>query len=414
MIIALVVVAVLLFVAVVLLSNAFGSVSTENSIRAKIAAFDAAEAGIDRAVEVLDQQHGRSTACASAAADEITSGTLADGGSYHWCIAYNGIVNGPNPKVHDHANARNRIVVPDKVVYAWSEGSGQGDDRPVTVEALIGPSSGLALPNGAIAAAGDIYSRGDVGIYESTPGAQDASMHANGNIFESAAPRAVQGSTYAAGVDQITGASGRYPGSPAMPVPPSSQVDAAAGNASNAATGLSPNAVPPPTHTQAFFGDLFMDGDVDLQRGLVTFNDGGSVFIEGNLCIHDNARIVNHGSVIWVTGSVAINSASGGYSVPKGSSGMLIVLGVDGGRPCPNNSGFSAVQFDEPTQQDIGFIYAPNGSIDLSGQGVMTGAIDAGKDVYLDNTGGGGLKFDPKAVRAVPTYDYKVLTYMEY
>ena len=124
-IIALVVVAVLLFVAVVLLSNAFGSVATENSIREKIAAFDAAEAGMDQVIEVLDADHGRSTECATAsAAAGRTVGNLADGGSYRWCIAYNGVVNGAG-RIADHANGQNEIAVANNRVFAWSSEIGR-------------------------------------------------------------------------------------------------------------------------------------------------------------------------------------------------------------------------------------------------------------------------------------------------
>src|SRR5438132_9926688 len=110
MIIALVVVAVLLFVAVVLLSNAFGSVATESSIRAKIAAFDAAEAGINQVVEVLDENHGISTDCVTNGVGR-TTGELADGGTYQWCIQYNAIVHGQR-NVPEYQNGHTFIYVP--------------------------------------------------------------------------------------------------------------------------------------------------------------------------------------------------------------------------------------------------------------------------------------------------------------
>ena len=401
MIIALMVVAVLLFVAVILLSNAFGSVATEKSIRAKIAAFDAAEAGINRAVEVLDQTHGRSTAC-SITADQQGAPALADGSEYRWCIEWNAIVLGRDRR-QDHANPTNFIYVPTDTVYAWSEGTGAKGERGVTVEALIGRSTGLQEPAGAVIAGADIYVRGSVGIYESSPGALDAALRANGNIFEDGAPEVIEGGTFATGVDQVPGVGGTHGGSPSMHLPLSGEVQAAAGNASTSATGASPNAVPPPTRSQTFDGSLFVDGDVDLHRGLVTFANGGSVFIDGNLCIHDQARILNQGSVIWVTGTAAISGTTGGYSVGKGSNGMLIVLGADGGRPCAGSNGASAVEFDAETDENIGSIAAPYGSIDITGSHVVTGTVNAGENVYLDNVSGGGIQYDPKAVRPLPT-----------
>jgi len=171
MVIALVVVAVLLFVAVVLLSSAFGSAAAENSIRAKLAAFNAAQAGIDQVVSTLDNARGTATECANGS-DRNTMGTLADGGTYEWCIEWNAIVSGPKT-VRDHANVNNTITVPRNTVYAWSSGSGDGGGRGVLIEALIAPSTGIDLPSGAILAGGDVYVRGDVGVYASSPGADD-------------------------------------------------------------------------------------------------------------------------------------------------------------------------------------------------------------------------------------------------
>jgi hypothetical protein len=93
---------------------------------------------------------------------------------------------------------------------------------------------------------------------------------------------------------------------------------------------------------------------------------------------------------------------------------MLIALGTDDGSVCPNSGGKYAVVLDSTNSVRIGFVYAPNGSIETIGTGRITGAIDSGQTVYLDNTQGGGIVFDPNAVQPVPTYDFKVTSYMEY
>lgn len=410
MMIALVVVAVLLFVAVVLLSNAFGSAATENSIRSKLAAFNAAEAGIDQAVDELDKARGRSTECANGA-DPHTMGTLTDGGSYEWCIEYNAIVAGPG-KVLDRANTSRTISVPLNTVYAWSSGSGQGGGRGVLIEALIAPSDGMTLPIGAVAAGGDVYLRGNVGVYESRPGAADASIRANGNIYQSAPPVAVQGPTYAAGIDQVNGLDGSFPNSPPMPVPSQSQVTAAAGDASNEATGGSAT-MPPPRRSTVIDGNVFIDGDVDLYSGTVVISKGKSVFVDGNVCIHDGARLINDGANLWVSGVVSTVGSSGGYSVRE-AGGTLVVLGTDSSRPCDNSFGNYALQLDPMKNDRVGLVYAPNGSIDLAGTGVVTGMLDAGNEVYLDSSSGGGIKFDAAIVPRLPTYDFKIVSYMEY
>lgn len=410
MMIALIVVAVLLFVAVVLLSNAFGSAATENSIRSKLAAFNAAEAGIDQVVDQLDRTHGAASACANGA-DSGTMGTLADGGSYEWCIQYNAITKGAGT-VHDRANAKNVITVPLNTIYAWSSGTGQGGGRGVLIEALIAPSSGMTLPTGAVIAGGDIYLRGDVGIYESGPGAADAVVRANGNIYENAPPKAVQGPTYAAGIDQVDGEGGQFPNSPPMPVPSQSQVTAASGDASKEATG-SGQTIQPPKHWADLPGDVFINGDLDLTSGTIVLDKGKSVFIDGNVCIQDGAKLVNDGANIWVSGVFSTVGTTDGYSV-RSQGGTLVVLGADSSPQCTNSFGNYALQLDPIANEDVGLVYAPNGSIDLAGTGIVVGALDAGNQVYLDSSNGGGIKIDKKITPKLPTYDFKIVSYMEY
>jgi type II secretory pathway pseudopilin PulG len=411
MMIALIVVAVLLFVAVVLLSNAFGSAATENSIRSKLAAFNAAEAGIDQVVDELDRSHGSSSACANGA-DNGTMGTLSDGGSYQWCIAYNAIVKQHSGYVLDRANVNNHINVPLNTVYAWSSGTGQGGGRGVLIEALIAPSSGMTLPAGAVIAGGDVYIRGDAGIYESTPGAADAVMRANGNIYENAQPSAVQGPTYAAGIDQVPGEGGQFPNSSPMPVLSQSQLTAAAGDASNEATGGTAT-MPPPTRSAVIDGNVFINGDLELTSGTVVLSKGKSVFIDGNVCIHDGAKLINDGANLWVSGVFSTVGASGGYSV-RAQGGTLVVLGSDSATQCVNSFGAYALQLDPTSNERVGLVYAPNGSIDLAGTGTVVGALDAGNQVYLDSTSGGGIRIDKKIAPKLPTYDFKIVSYMEY
>jgi len=412
MMIALIVVAVLLFVAVVLLSNAFGSAATENSIRSKLAAFNAAEAGIDQVVDELDRSHGSSNACANGA-NNSTMGTLADGGSYQWCIAYNAIATQRPGYVLDRANANNHINVPLNTVYAWSSGTGQGGGRGVLIEALIAPSSGMTLPDGAVVAGGDVYIRGDVGLYESSPGAADAAMRANGNIYQNVPPSLVQGATYAAGIDQVTTSEGgSFPNSPPMPVPSQSQVVAAAGDASNEATAGA-DTMPPPTRSAVIDGNVFINGDLELGSGTVVLSKGKSVFVDGNVCIHDGAKLINDGANLWVSGVFSTVGASGGYSV-RSQGGTLVVLGTDSATQCVNSFGAYALQLDPVSNQRVGLVYAPNGSIDLAGTGTVVGALDAGDQVYLDSSSGGGIRIDKKIVPKLPTYDFKIVSYMEY
>ena len=412
MVIALLVVAVLLFVAVVLLSSAFGSASAEASIRAKIAAFDAAEAGIDRAVEELDSTHGASEACGDRMRG-IPGPKLADGGTYTWCIAYNGPLHNA-PKTLEARGESSPIDVPSGMVYAWSTGTADGDGHGVTVGALIAPSGGLQLPSGALAAGGDVQARGHIELYASAPGAGDAAVHANGNIYVSQAPSIVEGQTFAVGADEMVGVDGKSHGhSAASLLPADGQIAAAAENARVAAAAGAPIMAPPGGNTLVTGNALFL-GDLNIDGGSVEFERGQAVYIDGNICVSGSGQILNDGSNIWVSGAVSTVGSSGGYTSAPGTVGSLIALGSDSSRPCANALGRFAVSLAAAGTQNVGLIYAPFGSIDVSGNGTLVGALVTGNDLWLDGSSGNALRYDPTATHPVPTYDYRIVSYMEY
>jgi type II secretory pathway pseudopilin PulG len=411
MVIALVVVAVLLFVAVVLLTNAFGSMADETSIRAKIAAFDAAEAGINKAVAELDSTRGNSTECGPNGRG-ASGPALSDGGNYTWCIQWNGILD---PKAQKPFDPRTgvRVNVPDGMVYAWSLGVAPNGGRGVLIEAMIAPSRGLMLPNGAINTGADVDVRGRIGIWASAPGAEDADIHSNGSILKFDDPEVVEGNTYAVGQDQVQG-SGMQPHENQAPVklPDQDQIGAAAQNARvDAQSGVAGIL---PSLSGNFMGNTFVNGDLDIDHGTVTFTRGQSVFINGNLCVSGQGRVINDGSTIWVAGTISTSGSGPGYSVAAGSTGMLVALGTDDGRPCGNSNGKFAVILDSGGTQAIGSVYSPNGSIEVTGTGVLVGRIVAGGNLDLDGSPGSGLQYDPRMTRNVPTNNFRVMSYMEY
>ena len=414
MVIALVVVAVLLFVAVVLLSNAFGSVEDERAIRAKIAAFDAAEAGINQAVDELDRAHGLASDCGPDG-NGRQGDQLADGGQFTLCVAWNSIAE---RKANDHVadpGTGGSISVPANMVFVWSLGASLGSGRSVRIEAMIAPSTGLPLPSGVINAAGDVDRHGRVGIWASAVGADDAVIHSNSNMYQTTSAANVHGSTYAAGVDQIPGVDGALNSfAPPVEFPASNQVAAAAQNADSEArsAGLILN---PPSDSGVINGDAYISGDLNLQQGTVVFKHGQSVFIDGNLCIHGRAQLINDGAAIWVSGTLSTDGTGGGYALAPGSTGTLVVLGTDNKQACSNASAKYAVILDSGgVGKHIGLVYVPNGSIEVIGNGNLIGVLDAGGSVELDGVRGGGIQFDSSVPRVVPTYDYKIVSYMEY
>jgi type II secretory pathway pseudopilin PulG len=414
MVIALVVVAVLLFVAIVLLSISFGSVSDERAIRAKIAAFDAAEAGINEALDELDRAHGQVNDCGPDG-NGRQGNALADGGRYTLCIAWNSMAQGKgNNNVADPGTGHS-IAVPDNMAFAWSLGASEDGGRSVLVEAMIAPSTGLPLPSGVINAAGDVDRNGQVGVYASAIGANDAIVHSNSNMYDKVAASNVHGSTFAVGVDQIPGVGGMV-NSNAAPVafPTNDQMTAAAQNAEAEAKAGAP-IMSPPSDSGIMTGNIYIAGDLDLRQGTVMFEHGRSVFINGNLCIHSRAQVVNDGATIWVSGTVSTDGTGSGYVLAPGSMGTLIVLGTDNAQTCSNANAKYAVILDSGgSGKHIGLVYAPNGSIEVVGNGNLIGAVAAGGNVELDGSKGNGIQFDPTVPLTVPTYDFKIVSYMEY
>jgi hypothetical protein len=106
--------------------------------------------------------------------------------------------------------------------------------------------------------------------------------------------------------------------------------------------------------------------------------------------------------------------SSSGYSVAPGSTGSLIALGTDQARPCANATGNYAVILDANGTQRVGLLYAPHGSIDLIGNGTVVGALVSGRNLVLDGSSGNGIQLDLSADHPIPTYDYRIVSYMEY
>ncbi|MBC5807060.1 MAG: hypothetical protein GIX00_00460 [Candidatus Eremiobacteraeota bacterium] len=162
----------LLITTLLLLQNAQGTAANTRANELKNGALNAAEAGANKAMDALD---------GSLAATGPGSGTLANGYKYSYTI-YPNLSNGPQRTYTDPQLGS--IVVPSAMAAIVSVGTGPVLERPVTVEEIIQAPVNFNLGSDAILANVDISGHWNhkIGIEESSPGANDANIHANRNV----------------------------------------------------------------------------------------------------------------------------------------------------------------------------------------------------------------------------------------
>jgi len=149
---------------------------------------------------------------------------------------------------------------------------------------------------------------------------------------------------------------------------------------------------------------IFVNGDVNVSSGSVTFTGGSVVYVNGNLTVGPVGQIVNGNTApneFVVTGNVVIVGAGAYTIVPKANSLMLALGSVT--INAPNTASASPV----------GTIFAPNGTIDITGPGSIAGAFDAGADVVILGTNTAtGMQYD--TAQQATTIDTGALTFSSY
>lgn len=398
---AILAVAVLLFAAIVLLQYASNSGINAGSVATKQAAMDAAEAGLNDGIRALDASLG------TLATTTKGVGTLSTGASYTWTVEANNIASGSTPSTY------NGVSVPSGTAYISSTASLSGE-RSETVGALVGRTQGAQLPDGAIKAAANIIDGSHAPVLKSTTGAL-ANVYANGNITVGGNPGTVQGSTYAGGsTNQWVQSNNHYTQQPPMTFP-STQEDTAL---ETTALGLAKTGtiIQGSSPTGTYSGNAYVNGSVNLSNGTMQFNGGGTIYINGNVSISGQGQLVNeNGSLIVINGTFATSGTKVAGYTSAAEGGQLMVLAPD---PNPSNcaagGGGCAVTISGGSAT-VGLIFVPNGSIQMSGNGTITGAIAAGSDIVFSGGGSSGaFQYDASAgTGPINATNYQALSYIE-
>ncbi|HXW75865.1 MAG TPA: hypothetical protein VEJ20_00480 [Candidatus Eremiobacteraceae bacterium] len=341
------------------------------------------------------------------------SGSI-NGVNYDSWVESNNLSNSGTATATDPGSG-NTIVVPNNSAYIYGVAADQGG-HTTYVEAIAGPAPPLALPPGAVNAGHDIQDISPMPIMQSDPLHQNnANLFANNNILVFGQPSTVQGATSAVGNDELTGAAGTYSNQSPVRFPLPVEVSLAANNAQLIAQGGSTytGAQIAQNGTQQYNGNVYVNGNLAINSGTVTFAQGTYVYVNGNLCLSGNGQVVDansSSSEFVVSGNVEV-SGGAGYSASPGQNTLMLVLGSDAAQqPCDTNN-THAIDLTMSGTNPIGTIYAANGSVALMGGGYITGAVDAGQGVLLEGTGT-GMQYD--LAQADTTMNTGTLTYNSY
>ncbi len=414
---ALFIMGILLVVAVLLLDNVRSIAGNTQVLEQRNKSYNAAEAGMDATLDYLDRQPFATSGC--------PGGTSGD--AYSCNIDLNNFYGSTPLPVADPINPATTDTVPPGDALIDSQATGFFGNT-VHLEAVItAPTFTDQFPTGAINAGGDVTGGGHMPVYADPTDAvpNDANVEANGNV--ASFTTVVQGDTYAVGTDSQTGADGTtHSGASPVSLPTSTYVSNFAAytynQAFNHGTIVAPSSM---TGSQTFTGNVYIgstsgtagSGNLDLSSGTYTFN-GGIVFVDGNLCLSGHANfVINGNTIVVVRNQFAQAGNSSSYNVSSGSRGVLAVLGGNTAPSCSAANGSYAFNDSGNGNESLGLVWTPNGSTNLSGNGQLNGAIDAGMNAVLSGGGSGGTftyNHNLFAGATPPPVNAKIITYGEF
>lgn len=400
----------LLLVGLAVLGNAMSVSRNALAETIKANTVNAANAGLDTAMDTLD---------VTPTATQCAPGTIA--GYSFTCGMVGSFKSAAVQSLVDPCTS-NVVSVDKGLELVWGKSSTAGGDRPVCVEALVSPPvPEIVMPDAAVTANRNIYGGGHVPIRADptdTGHPHDADVYANGYI--SKFTPSVDGRTFAVGTDGQPGYDGKTTsGAPPIPFPSSSQIaafqkyeqtKAQSGTQLTAAQFLA-------NGTRTYGGSVYIDGNVDMTQGTVTFS-GETVYVNGSLCLSGQAKIVNSsGGVVVVAGQFAQSGNASSYQVGLNPKGVLAVLGSDATPSCKTGGGAYAVTFSGNGNVKLGVVWTTKGSIDMGGNGNATGMLVSGSDVVFNGGGSSGaFTFDHNLASlriTMPVYA-RILAYGEY
>jgi len=369
-------------IAVMLLESASDASKSTYSLQDKNSVFDAAEAGLNAALDDLD---------VSLLAPTSRTTTLANGYTFTYKI-YPNFDLGPGAltqHILDPINGSGQIFVPIGGAIIDSTGSDPSGGRTTTVEAAVTvDTSQLTYPRLALAAGLGIQGSYGPRSISDPSGTNSASVHANGNITAS----------ISGGVDGTSSASGTVnslpPGTinaPTVPLPTVSQFDfMVASYKSQTQTFGGPTNIYVPAGSSLSSNYscpglgivvgcvLFYDGPLTLSTHGVTFTGQWTMVVNGNL-----------------------TESGSGFVSFSSKPNLLVVNG---------NARFSNGSYV------AGYVQVKGGTT-LNGYGTFTGAMmSLGTLTFAGRGSSGGIVYDPTVIP--PTHALtglvKIVTYAEY
>lgn len=377
---ALFAVALLAVVGLALLITAqYGSTDTRNA-ELKNGAFNAAEAGLDAALDALDT---------SLSAVPARSATLPNG--YHYTVDVYPNFTGTQPVTRGNPRGSgDDVTIPVNSAIIKSTGTGPNGERPTTVEAVVTADiTTQSYPNYAIVAGRHI--QGDylvVAGIRDISNANSASVHANSDISARIAG-GVQGTATASG--SVNTLPPRTTGTPEVELPTIRKFDHIVSNYQNqpklfngpSNVYIPANGTVASSYTCPALGApsgclLFVEGTFVSTDQQITFYGLWTVVIDGDLKQSGLASFTffNKPSLLIVNGNADVEGG--------GIAGAYVEV---------------------------------KGNITFSGSAVFNGATMALGDVYfLSGASSGSFSFDPAAIPPPRTLAglVKIVTYVEY
>jgi len=335
------------------------SLSTMN-VERKQESFDAAEAGLNQAIDQLD---GASTYTAS-----NTSGTLSNNYTYQYTVI-NNLARGAAVPSTDPVTGQT-VTVPANRAFIISTGQGPNGERATTVESIVKQTgTQFNFPNDAIDAGIDIAGNWNFkqGIKGSSPGANNANIHANHNITANVGY--LQGGASASGTVDTLNSGPSGVNTPQRTLPTSQMAAFVAYWKSQSQEGGKYNEYLPAGSTPPTTFDCPSDAPAS----------GCVVFYDGPLIISGKQTITFTGTVTFIVNGNYYASGSSQISFQSGTKSLFAVNGNadDGG---------------------LGTMYAliwAKGDVTLHGNGWQQGAVVAGGNAYLLGGGSsGGFIYD--------------------
>jgi hypothetical protein len=370
--------AMLAVIAMMLLESASSASRSTYSLQDKNAVFNAAEAGLNSALDDLDVSLLTST---------NRTATMANGYTFTYKIHPN-FTGLATLQIPDLLNPGGQLYVPIGGAIIDSTGTDPSGGRTTTVEAAVSvDTTQLTYPRLAIAGGLDIQGSYGSHAISDPSGTQSASLHANGNITASISG-GVQGTSSASGSTNSL-----PPGtinSPAVPLPTVSQFDYMIASFK--------------TQTQTFPGptNIYVPAGASLANN---YSCPGLGILIGCVLFYDGPLTLSHGVTFTGQWTMIVNG-----NLTETGSGFVAFLAKPNLVVVNGNAKFSGSSYV------TGYVQS-KGTTKFAGNGLFKGAImSLGTVTFSVGGSTGGIVYDPSVIP--PTHALtglvKIVTYAEY